>query len=142
MAGSQSVSVTRGPWYEYSDYNLGSYRTAPYYVNWGGISATAYCVQPSKPGPDDGTYTITKLADNKELAKVCYYGAKASEENGFFAEKHPDFSAGNGLSLRTWRQPTPMVPATGIPEPMPRDVPLPWNFIITASVCRIFQMWK
>lgn len=52
MAGSQSVSVTRGPWYEYSDYNLGSYRTAPYYVNWGGISATAYCVQPSKPGPD------------------------------------------------------------------------------------------
>lgn len=92
--GSQSVSVTRGPWYEYSDYNLGSYRTAPYYVSWGGISATAYCVQPSKPGPDDGTYTITKLADSKELAKVCYYGAKASEENGFFAEKHPDFSEG------------------------------------------------
>ena len=94
MAGSQSVSVTRGPWYEYSDYNLGSYRTAPYYVSWGGISATAYCVQPSKPGPDDGTYTITKLADSKELAKVCYYGAKASEKNGFFAEKHPDFSEG------------------------------------------------
>ena len=92
--GSQSVSVTRGPWYEYSDYNLGSYQTAPYYVSWGGISATAYCVQPSKPGPDDGTYTITKLADSKELAKVCYYGAKASEENGFFAEKHPDFSEG------------------------------------------------
>lgn len=25
---------------------------------------------------------------------------------------------------------------------MPRDVPLPWSLIITASVCRIFRMWK
>lgn len=28
------------------------------------------------------------------MAKVCYYGTKASDENGFFDEKHPDFSAG------------------------------------------------
>lgn len=92
--GSQSVSITRGSWYHYADYGLGSYITAPYYVSWGGIKATAYCVQPSKNGPDDGTYTITKLSDGKTLAKVCYYGTKASDENGFFDEKHPDFSAG------------------------------------------------
>ena len=92
--GSQSVSITRGSWYHYADYGLGSYITAPYYVSWGGIKATAYCVQPSKNGPDDGTYSITKLSDGKTLAKVCYYGTKASDENGFFDEKHPDFSAG------------------------------------------------
>ena len=88
---SQSVSITRGSWYYYSDYGLGSYLTAPYYVKFGDISATAYCVQPSKTGPDDGTYTVTKLSDGKTLAKVCYYGTKAAGDEGFFAEKHPDF---------------------------------------------------
>lgn len=92
--GSQDVTITRGSWYHYADYGLGSFITAPYYVTWGGIKATAYCVQPSKPGPDDGTYTITKLSDSKTLAKVCYYGTKASDENGYFDEKHPDFSTG------------------------------------------------
>ena len=51
-------------------------------------------MQPSKPGPGDGVYSIEKLADGKTLAKVCYYGTKASGENGFFDEKHPDFSTG------------------------------------------------
>lgn len=40
------------------------------------------------------SYSITKLSDGKTLAKVCYYGTKASDENGFFDEKHPDFSTG------------------------------------------------
>ena len=92
--GSQSVSITRGSWYHYADYGLGSYITAPYYVSWGGIKATAYCVQPSRSAPDDGTYKISKLSNAKTLAKVCYYGTKASDENGFFDEKHPDFSKG------------------------------------------------
>lgn len=89
-----SVSVTRGAYYYYADYGLGSYLTAPYTVKFGDITATAYCVQPSKPGPGDGTYTITKLSDGKTLAKVCYYGTKASGDEGFFTEKHPDFSTG------------------------------------------------
>lgn len=89
-----SVSVTRGAYYYYADYGLGSYLTAPYTVKFGDVTATAYCVQPSKPGPEDGTYTITKLSDGKTLAKVCYYGTKASGDEGFFAEKHPDFSTG------------------------------------------------
>lgn len=92
--GAQTVSITQGPWYNYADYGLGSYRTSPYYVSWGSITAIAYCVQPSKPGPDSGTYTITKIEGNQALAKVCYYGTLASEENGFFDEKHPDFPEG------------------------------------------------
>ena len=63
-------------------------------MKWGSINAIAYCVEPSKKGPGNGTYTIQKLADGKTLAKVCYYGTKASDENGFFDEKHPDFPAG------------------------------------------------
>lgn len=93
-ASSNTVTVTRGDWYHYADYGLGSYVTSPFYVKWGSLKATAYCVQPSKPGPEDGTYTLTKLSDSKTLAKVCYYGTKASDENGFFDEKHPDFSTG------------------------------------------------
>ena len=92
--GNLSVTVTKGPWYYYADYGLGTYLTCPYTVQFGNITATAYCVQPSKPGPGDGVYTINKLSDGKTLAKVCYYGTKASGENGFFDEKHPDFSTG------------------------------------------------
>lgn len=91
---SQSVSVTKGTLYYYSDYGLGSYLTEPYTVKFGSVTATAYCVQPSKTGPCNGVYTITKLSDGKALAKVCYYGTKAAGDEGFFAEKHPDFSAG------------------------------------------------
>ena len=91
---TQSVNVTRGSAYYYADYGLGSYVTYKYTVQFGDISATAYCVEPSKGSPGDGTYTITRLSDGRQLAKVCYYGTKASGENGFFAEKHPDFSAG------------------------------------------------
>ena len=91
---SQRVTVTAGSWYYYADYGLGSYLTCPYTVTFGNVTAVAYCVQPSKPGPDDGTYTIERLSDGKTLAKVCYYGTKASGEDGFFEEKHPDFSTG------------------------------------------------
>ncbi|MCC8068060.1 MAG: hypothetical protein LIO94_13330, partial [Clostridiales bacterium] len=93
-SSTESVTITRGSWYYYADYGLGSYYTAPYYVTYGSITATAYCVQPSKTGPDDGTYKITKLSDSKTLAKVCYYGSKASDDEGFFTTYYPDFSTG------------------------------------------------
>lgn len=91
---AQNVDVKRGSAYYYADYGLGSYVTYPYTVTFGSVKATAYCVQPSKAGPGDGNYTITKLGDSKVLAKVCYYGTKAAGDEGFFAEKYPDFSAG------------------------------------------------
>lgn len=94
MFATYQVDVTKVTTYYYSDYGLGSYLTGKYKVSFGGITAIAYCVQPSKPGPGDGGYTVTQMSDGKTLAKVCYYGTKASGEDGFFEEKHPDFSEG------------------------------------------------
>ena len=85
---SQQVSVTRGTMYRYSDYGYGTYLTYQYTVKFGNVSATAYCVQPSKSGPGSGTYTINKVGDGKALAKVCYYGTKASGDDGFFTEEN------------------------------------------------------
>ena len=95
----EQVTVTRGDCYRYADYGYGSYLTYKYTVQFGGISATAYCIQPSVNSPGSGTYSISKLKDKKALAKVCYYGTKASGEEGFFAEKHPDFSEGQRFIL-------------------------------------------
>ena len=85
---SQQASVTRGTMYRYADYGYGTYLTYQYTVKFGNVSATAYCVQPSKPGPGSGTYTINKVGDGKALAKVCYYGTKASGDDGFFTEEN------------------------------------------------------
>ena len=93
-ATTQTVDITCGSAYYYADYGLGTYQTHPYTVKFGDVKATAYCVQPSRGAPGDGTFKITKLKDGKALAKVCYYGTKSSGDEGFFAEKHPDFSTG------------------------------------------------
>ena len=45
-------------------------------------------MEPSKSSPGSGTYDITKLSDGKKLAKVCYYGTKASGDEGFFTEEN------------------------------------------------------
>ena len=63
-------------------------------ISYGSVRATAYCVQPAKPGPGSGNYTITKIGDNQALAKVCYYGTDAAGSESFFANKHTDFSEG------------------------------------------------
>ena len=102
---SQQVSVTRGAEYRYADYGYGTYLTYQYTVKFGNISATAYCVQPSKPGPGSGTYTINKVGDGKALAKVCYYGTKASGDDGFFIEEngYGNLSAGADLFWYIWQ---------------------------------------
>ena len=105
--------------------------TAPFTVSFGNVTATAYCIQPSKPGPGSGTYQITKLEGNRELAKVCYYGTEAAGSAYFFNHYHTDFSAGKrfivthlaasyangsapiflpakGLLLPIWQPPMPM----------------------------------
>lgn len=90
----------------------GSYLTYKYTVQFGNVSATAYCVEPSKSSPGSGTYDITKLSDGKKLAKVCYYGTKASGDEGFFTEEngYGNLSAGckiyscsSGGFLCKWR---------------------------------------
>ena len=97
--GSQQVTIEKGPIYRYADYGLGTYLTEPYYISYGSVRATAYCIQPAKPGPGSGTYTITRLADNQALAKVCYYGTDAAGAESYFANKHSDFSAGKRFIL-------------------------------------------
>lgn len=97
--GSQQVTIEKGPIYRYADYGLGTYLTEPYYISYGSVRATAYCIQPAKPGPGSGTYTITKLADNQTLAKVCYYGTDAAGAESYFVNKHSDFSAGKRFIL-------------------------------------------
>ena len=97
--GSQQVTIEKGPIYRYADYGLGTYLTEPYYISYGSVRATAYCIQPAKPGPGSGTYTITKLADNQALAKVCYYGTDAAGAESYFANKHRDFSSGKRFIL-------------------------------------------
>lgn len=97
--GSQQVTIEKGPIYRYADYGLGTYLTEPYYISYGSVRATAYCIQPAKPGPGSGIYTITKLADNQALAKVCYYGTDAAGAESYFANKHRDFSSGKRFIL-------------------------------------------
>ena len=98
---AQKVSVTRGTMYNYADYGYGSYHTFKYTVKFGNVSATAYCVQPSKLVPGTGNYTIRKVGDGKVLAKVCYYGTKAAGDEGFFTEEngYGNLSAGGRFIL-------------------------------------------
>ena len=93
-SGQEMVDIKVLEQYKYADYGLGTFQTHKYKVTFGDITTTAYCVQPSRGGPTDGKYKVTKLKDGKALAKVCYYGTKASGDEGFFAERHPDFPAG------------------------------------------------
>uniref|UniRef100_UPI00257E29C2 SpaA isopeptide-forming pilin-related protein n=1 Tax=Blautia sp. TaxID=1955243 RepID=UPI00257E29C2 len=85
---TKKVTVTRGACYQYSDYGYGSYLTYQYTVKFGSVFATAYCIQPEKSSPGSGIYDIAKLSDGKKLAKVCYYGTKASGDDGFFTEEN------------------------------------------------------
>lgn len=87
-SAKQEVSVKKGKEYRYEDYGYGTFLTHEYQVQFEDVSATAYCVQPSKTRPESGTYKITKLSDGKKLAKVCYYGTKASKDDGFFTEEN------------------------------------------------------
>ena len=137
---TKKVTITRGSWYYYADYGLGSYQTAPYKVKYGNVSATAYCVQPSKRGPDDGTYKITKLSDGKSLAKVCYYGTKASGDDGFFAEKASGFfEQENALLSPIWQLHMQMEAAMRSVAPTAPESHLQWSFIITVCHSRRFR---
>ena len=139
---SQTVTITQGSWYYYADYGLGSYLTAPFTVSFGNVTATAYCIQPSKPGPGSGTYQITKLEGNRELAKVCYYGTEASGSAYFFNNHHTDFSAGKRfivthLAASYANGSSDAFYGTTVPGKR-------WqrNFIAMQLVSRIFRMWK
>lgn len=90
-ASTEYVSITKGENYFYETYGLGSYVTSPYYIEFGNVSAVAYCVQPALPGPGDGVYTIEQVLDNSELAKVIYYAAYTKGSQNFFDSFYPNY---------------------------------------------------
>ena len=92
-SSTQKVTITKYDKVHYEDHGLGDRFTHPYMVEFGNVKTMAYCVEPSKDAPKTGTYTITKLADSKDLAKVCYYGTDNSGNNNFYKLKHPGFSS-------------------------------------------------
>lgn len=77
---TQAVTITKGPLYRYQDYDLGTYVTEPYFISYGNVHATAYCIQPSLPGPGTGTYTITKLRIIRHLQRSAIMGQKRQEK--------------------------------------------------------------
>ena len=91
-SSTEYVSITKGDNYYYETYGLGSYVTSPYYIVFGNISAVAFCVQPALPGPGDGVYTIERVWDNADLAKVIYYGTDASGRDNFYDNYYPSYS--------------------------------------------------
>lgn len=91
-ASTEYVSITKGDNYYYETYGLGSYVTSPYYIVFGNVSAVAFCVQPALPGPGDGVYTIERVWDNADLAKVIYYGTDASGRDNFYDNYYPGYS--------------------------------------------------
>lgn len=97
--GTQTVTITKGDLYYYADYGYGSYVTSPYYVSFGNVNATAFCVQPALPGPGTGVYTISKVSGNKNLAKVLYYSSSDSGSKNYFSNYHTDFSYGAKLII-------------------------------------------
>lgn len=83
VRSSQQVSVTRGTMYRYADYGYGSYLTYQYTVKFGNVSATAYCVQPSKPGPGSGTMQSIRWEMEKHLLRYVIMAQKLLEMMDF-----------------------------------------------------------
>mgnify|MGYP000688875399 CR=1 FL=1 len=100
VRATQTVTITKGPLYRYQDYDLGTYVTEPYFYSYGNVHATAYCIQPSLPGPGTGTYTITKIEDNQHLQRSAIMGQKRQEKKVILQNIIVIFQKESGLFLR------------------------------------------
>lgn len=97
---TQTVTITKGPLYRYQDYDLGTYVTEPYFISYGNVHATAYCIQPSLPGPGTGTYTITKLRIIKRLQRSAIMGQKRQEKKAILQNTTVIFQRESSSFLR------------------------------------------
>ena len=114
--------MKKGPIYRYADYGLGTYLTEPYYISYGSVRATAYCIQPAKPGPGYRIFIpYTKLADNQALAKVCYYGTDAAGAEVILRTSTGIFHQERDLFLSIWRLLMLMAVVMRSMEPMQQD---------------------
>ncbi|MCD7819963.1 MAG: VaFE repeat-containing surface-anchored protein, partial [Lachnospiraceae bacterium] len=76
-SGIYTVTTSYDSVYEYEDYGLGTYHTRRYSVSLdyqgSAFSAYAFCLQPKRTAPANGTYSMQKLDNDSDLAKVIYY---------------------------------------------------------------------
>lgn len=128
--GTKSVTVTAGSWYYYADYGLGSYLTCPYYVKWGSINATAYCVEPSKKDREMELIRSRNLPMERHLQRSAITEQKqvmrmvSSMRNIRISQQERD------SSLPILQQLMQMDPVTGHPELMQQERTWQWSFTI------------
>lgn len=105
---SQSVTVTQGEWYYYADYGLGTYLTSPFTVTFGNVTATAYCIEPSKPDREVGLIRSQNWKETGNWQRFVITERKLPVLLRFLQNIIRIFPQGNGLSLPIWLHPMPM----------------------------------
>lgn len=128
--GTKSVTVTAGSWYYYADYGLGSYLTCPYYVKWGSINATAYCVEPSKKDREMELIRSRNLPMERHLQRSAITEQKQVMRMVSSMRNIRIFRQERDSSLPILQQLMQMDPVTGHPEPMQQERTWQWNFTI------------
>ena len=107
--GTYQVTVKKGDECSYG--TLGWYKTYKYIVTVPDLAIyeeVAFCVQPDKPGPPNGTYELNSL-NSDLLAKVCYYTknwgigffAKEAKEEIYY-EPNEVFALGHITASKVW----------------------------------------
>ena len=129
---TQDVDVTRGTAYYYADYGLGSYVTYKYTVKFGNVSATAYCVQPSKAGPGMVFIRSPNWVTAKHWQKYATTAQRHPAKMDSFQKNILIFPLENSLSLFIWRHLMPITAVTLFPVRMQPDRHWQWNSTITA----------
>ena len=129
---TQDVNVTRGTAYYYADYGLGSYVTYKYTVKFGNVSATAYCVQPSKAGPGMVFTRSPNWVTAKHWQKCATTEPKHPVKMDFFLRNILIFQPENSLSLSIWQHPMQITAVTLFLVRMQPDRLWQWNSTITA----------
>lgn len=128
--GTKSVTVTAGSWYYYADYGLGSYLTCPYYVKWGSINATAYCVEPSKKDREMELIQSRNLPMERHLQRSAITEQKQVMRMISSMRNIRIFRQERDSSLPILQQLMQMDPVTGHPELMQQERTWQWSFTI------------
>ncbi len=137
---SQQVTVTAGEWYHYADYGLGSYLTCHYTVSFGNVKATAYCVQHPNRDQEMELIPLQGCKMEKRLQKYVITERKQVEMKVSLQRNIRSFQQEKDLSLPILQRLMQMGAVMLFPVPMQQERHWLWNFMITVSSNRIFQM--
>ena len=128
---TRDVNVTRGTAYYYADYGLGSYVTYKYTVKFGNVSATAYCVQPSRQDQGMVSIRLPNWVTAKHWQKYATTAQKHPAKMDFSQRNILIFPLENNLSLSIWQRLMPITAVTLFPVRMQPDRLLQKNYMIT-----------